>query len=77
MVFAGTDGIRIWDLVTMEEIPVSRDFHARERTHISSLRWINHSSDLGPETLCYGNVLGFFVFLQRSKDKVSTSLFRS
>jgi hypothetical protein len=37
-------------------------------------RWINQSSDLGLETL---NVLGYFVFLQRSKDQVSTSLFRS
>ena len=76
MIFAGTDGIRIWDLMTMKEIPITRH-HARERTHISSLRWIDHSSDLGLETLCYGNVLGYFVFLQRSKDKVSISLFRS
>jgi len=74
MIFAGTDGVRIWDLMTMKEIPVARH-HARERTHISFLRWINHSSDLGLETLCYGNVKGYFIFLQKSKDQVSIPLF--
>ena len=68
IIFAGTNEIRIWDLMTMKKIPASHH-HARERTHTSSLRWINHSSDLGLdlETLCYSNVLGYFVFLQRSK----------
>jgi hypothetical protein len=68
--FAGTDGVKIWDLGTMKEVTISRH-HTRERTQISYLCWITHPHDAALDTLCYGNVFGYLVFLQRPQDAVS------
>ncbi|KIM34831.1 hypothetical protein M413DRAFT_32993 [Hebeloma cylindrosporum] len=64
---ASTDGVKIWDLTTLQEVTISRH-HARERTQISCVSWLNLTNDLALDTLCYGNIFGYLVFLQRRQD---------
>ncbi|KIM34823.1 hypothetical protein M413DRAFT_32986 [Hebeloma cylindrosporum] len=69
----GTDGVKIWDLTTLQEVTISRH-HARERTQISCVSWLNLTNDLALDTLCYGNIFGYLVFLQRRQDTSSIPL---
>ena len=55
----GADGIQVWDLETKKELDVPQQ-PLNERGQISCLSWVTRNSD----TLCYGNALGFLVFLQ-------------
>ena len=65
----GTDGIKIWDVKTTKEIAVPQQpFH--ERGQVSCVCWITRKDETF-DTLCYGNALGFLVFLQHRPTEVS------
>ena len=65
----GTDGIKIWDMKTRKEVAVPQQpFH--ERGQVSCVCWITRN-DEAFDTLCYGNALGFLVFLQHRPTEVS------
>lgn len=58
---AGNDGVKIWDLKTLTEVPVPEQA-AYRRAQISSVHWITRKNEPF-NTLVYGNALGFLVFL--------------
>ena len=65
---AGDDGVKIWDLKTMTEVPVPEQA-AYEKAQISCVRWITRKNEPF-DTLVYGNALGFLVFLQQRPTEV-------
>ena len=71
----GTDGIKIWDIKTTKEIAVPQQpFH--ERGQVSCVCWITRKDETF-DTLCYGNALGFLVFLQHRPTEVSREFVKS
>jgi WD40 repeat protein len=64
----GTDGVRIWDLKTFQEIAIPQQ-PLQERGQVSCVLWITHKSET-LDTLCYGNALGYLVFLQHRPAEV-------
>lgn len=64
----GTDGVRIWDLKTFQEITIPQQ-PLQERGQVSCVLWITHRNETF-DTLCYGNALGYLVFLQHRPAEV-------
>jgi WD40 repeat protein len=64
----GTDGVRIWDLKTFQEITIPQQ-PLQERGQVSCVLWITHKNE-SLATLCYGNALGYLVFLQHRPAEV-------
>ena len=64
----GTDGVRIWDLETFQEITIPQQ-PLQERGQVSCLLWITHKNEK-LATLCYSNALGYLVFLQHRPAEV-------
>lgn len=67
--FAGSDGTRVWDLVSRKELWGPLRPHL-ERGQISCLAWVTGTGDPS-ETLCFGTSLGYLVFWRQSGEKVS------
>jgi WD40 repeat protein len=58
----GADGIKVWDIKTYDELNIPQQpFHARAQ--VSCTAWITRRNEAF-DTLCYGNALGWLVFLQ-------------
>jgi WD40 repeat protein len=68
MASGGTDGVRIWDLKTFHEITIPQQ-PLQERGQVSCVSWITHKNKTF-DTLCYGNALGYLVFLQHRPAEV-------
>ncbi len=62
------DGIKIWDLKTKKEVSIPQQSH-NEKGQVSSVCWITRKNE-AYDTLCYGNALGFLVFLQHRPTEV-------
>ncbi|KAF9523948.1 WD40-repeat-containing domain protein [Crepidotus variabilis] len=58
----GTDGVKVWNLSTGKEIPTPQQ-PLQERGQVSCVYWITRRNEPF-DTLCYGNALGYLVFLQ-------------
>ncbi|KAF9523950.1 WD40-repeat-containing domain protein [Crepidotus variabilis] len=58
----GTDGVKVWNLSTGKEIPTPQQ-PLQERGQVSCVYWITRRNE-SFDTLCYGNALGYLVFLQ-------------
>ncbi len=68
----GVNGVKVWDLTAMKEIEIPQQpFH--ERGQVSCICWVTRQNDVF-ETFCYGNALGYFIFLQHSPTEVSVLL---
>lgn len=65
----GADGVKIWDLKTRNETEIPQQAY-QERAQVSSVCWVTRRNET-LDTLCYGNALGFMVFLQYRPTKVS------
>ena len=63
-----TDGVRIWDLKTFQEITIPQQ-PFQERGQVSCVLWITHKKET-LDTLYYGNALGYLVFLQHRPAEV-------
>lgn len=64
----GTDGIRIWSLQSFQEIQVPQQpYH--EKGQITCTTWVTRRNEAF-DTLCYGNALGWLVFLQHRPTEV-------
>jgi hypothetical protein len=62
----GRDGVKIWDLISLQEIPGPiQTSQARGQT--SSLAWATRVED-ECERLCYGTGLGYMVIWRRDKE---------
>jgi WD40 repeat protein len=68
MASGGTDGVRIWDLKTFQEITIPQQ-PLQERGQVSCVLWITRKNETF-DTLCYGNALGYLVFLQHRPAEV-------
>lgn len=68
----GIDGVNVWDLTTMRQIDIPQQ-PPHERGQVSCVCWVTRPNDAF-ETLCYGNALGFFIFLQHSPTEVSGTI---
>lgn len=66
---AGTDGVKIWDAKTRKPINIPKQPY-NERAQVSCVCWITRHNE-AVDTLCYGNALGFLVFLQYCPAEVS------
>lgn len=65
----GADGIKVWDMKTHDELDIPQQpFHARAQ--VSCTTWITRRNETF-DTLCYGNALGWLVFLQHRPNEVS------
>ncbi|KJA13352.1 hypothetical protein HYPSUDRAFT_59954 [Hypholoma sublateritium FD-334 SS-4] len=60
----GIDGVKVWDLPAKRQIDIPQQ-PPHERGQVSCICWVTRPNDAF-ETLCYGNALGFFIFLQHS-----------
>jgi WD40 repeat protein len=69
MASGGTDGVRIWDLKTFQEITIPQQ-PLQERGQVSCVLWITRKNETF-DTLCYGNALGYLVFLRHRPAEVS------
>jgi WD40 repeat protein len=68
----GADGVKVWELKTGKEINLPQQpYH--ERAQVSSVCWVTRKNETF-DTLCYGNALGFLVFLQHRPTEVSHEL---
>lgn len=64
----GTDGIRVWNLQLLQEIQVPQQpYH--EKGQVTCTCWITRRNEAF-DTLCYGNALGWLVFLQHRPTEV-------
>src|SRR6266545_6266247 len=68
MASGGMDGVRIWDLKMFQEITISQQT-LQERGQVSCILWITHKNKTF-DMLCYGNALGYLVFLQHRPAEV-------
>jgi len=66
---AGADGVKIWDANTRKPIDIPKQAY-NERAQVACVCWITRRNE-AVDTLCYGNALGFLVFLQYSPAEVS------
>lgn len=69
----GTDGVHVWDIKTLEEIHVPKQ-PLQEHGQVSYMCWITRKSEAF-DTLCYGNALGYLIFLQHHPTEVSKQKF--
>ncbi|KJA19787.1 hypothetical protein HYPSUDRAFT_204366 [Hypholoma sublateritium FD-334 SS-4] len=60
----GIDGVKVLDLQAKRHIDIPLQ-PPHERGQVSCICWVTRQDDAF-ETLCYGNALGFFIFLQHS-----------
>lgn len=65
----GEDGLKIWDIQTRKEIPISQQTF-QERSHVSCVCWATRRNE-SVDVVCYGNELGFLVFFQYRPSEVS------
>jgi phage terminase large subunit GpA-like protein len=67
----GADGIKVWDMKTYGELAIPQQpFHARAQ--VSCTAWITRRNEAF-DTICYGNALGWLVFLQHRPNEVSSA----
>jgi hypothetical protein len=62
----GADGVKIWDLQTAKQITVPRQPFDSQ---VSCVCWVTRRNET-VDTLCYGNGVGFLVFLQHRASEV-------
>jgi len=67
---AGADGVKVWDLKTRKQITVPQQ-PFNERSQVSCVCWVTRRNET-VDALCYGNGLGFLVFLQHRATEVSS-----
>ena len=67
----GIDGVRVWELETKDAVHIPQQ-PLHERGQVSSVCWITRQNEAF-DTLCYGNALGFLVFLQHRPTEVRTT----
>lgn len=61
--------MKVWDLQAERHIDIPQQ-PPHERGQVSCICWVTRQDDAF-ETLCYGNALGYFIFLQHSPTEVS------
>lgn len=64
--------MKIWDVKNRRETEISQQSY-QERVQVSSVCWLTRRNETF-DTLCYGNALGFMVFLQYDPTEVSISI---
>lgn len=64
----GQDGVKIWEVETKKEVTVPLQ-PFQERSQVSCVRWITRKNE-NMDVLCYGNALGYLIFLQHRLGEV-------